>query len=104
MPSWVHPGASLPPGIAAHGAAAGTAAGTQVRQIAGEVKRMAIQHPVTAAVISQDRFEKLEVKKDDDTFVIISRWLKEGPEKAKVIILNVNEARELVKFFDQYFS
>ena len=65
---------------------------------------MAIQHPVTEAVISQDRFEKLEVKKDDDTFVIISRWLKEGPEKAKVIILNVNEARELVKFFDQYFS
>lgn len=65
---------------------------------------MVVQHPVTEAVLLEDRFEKIEVKKDDDTFVIISRWLKEGPEKAKVIILNINEARELVKFFHQYFS
>lgn len=63
---------------------------------------MVVQHPVTDAVLSQDRFEKLEVKKDDDTFVIISRWLSEDPEKATVIVLNFNEARELVRFFAQY--
>ena len=38
---------------------------------------MVVQHPVTEAVLLEDRFEKIEVKKDDDTFVIISRWLKE---------------------------
>lgn len=64
---------------------------------------MVVQHPAPEAILSQDRFEKVEVKKDDDSFVIISRWLKDGPEKAKVIILNINETRELVKFFDQYF-
>lgn len=64
---------------------------------------MVVPHPSTEAILSEDRFEKLEVKKDDDTFVIISRWLKDGPEKVKVIILNVNEASALVKFFDQYF-
>ena len=64
---------------------------------------MVIQRPVTEAVLFHDRFEKLEVKKDDDSFVIISRWLSEGPEKATVIILNFAVARELAKFFDQYF-
>ena len=65
---------------------------------------MAVQHPLIGAVLSQDRFEKLEVTKDDDTFVIISRWLNEGPEKAKVIVLNFKEAREIVRFFNQYLG
>lgn len=65
---------------------------------------MTAQHPLTEAVLSEDHFEKVEVKKDYDSFIIISRWLKNGPEKARVIILNINEARELVKFLDQYFS
>jgi len=65
---------------------------------------MVVQHPVTEVVLFQDRFEKLEVKKDDNTFIIISRWRSEGPKKAKVIILDFNEARELVRFFNQYIG
>lgn len=65
---------------------------------------MVVQHQVNEVVLSQDRFEKVEVKKDDDSFVIISRWLSEGPEKATVIILNFAESRELVRFFERYLS
>ena len=65
---------------------------------------MVVQHPLPGAVLSQDRFEKLEVKKDDDTFIIISRWLSEGPEKAKVIIFDFNEARDILRFFNQYLG
>lgn len=65
---------------------------------------MIVQYPSTKAVLAQDRFEKLEVKKDDDSFVIISRWLSESPAKATVILLNFNEARELVKFFEPVFA
>lgn len=64
---------------------------------------MVVQHPLTEAVLFQDRFEKVEVKKDDDSFVIISRWLKDSPDKAAIISLSFNEARELVRFFNQYF-
>lgn len=56
---------------------------------------------VTEAVLSSDRFELIEVKKDDDSFVIINHWLKD-PSKAKVIILNALEARALVTFLNQF--
>ena len=65
---------------------------------------MVVQHPSTEAVLSQDHFEKLEVKMEDDSFIIISRWLSEGPEKAKVIVLNFSEVRELVRFFNQHLG
>ncbi len=43
---------------------------------------MPVQHPVTEAVLLEDRFGKIEMKKDDDTFVIISRWAVPARNKA----------------------
>lgn len=65
---------------------------------------MVVQHPLSKAILSQDRFETLEVRKDDDTFVIINRWLSDEPARAKVIILNPNEALALVRFLSQHLS
>lgn len=55
-------------------------------------------YPVTEAVLTSDRFELTEVKKDDDSFVIINRWLRDEPSKAKVIVLSTAEAQSLLSF------
>ena len=57
---------------------------------------------VTEAVLTADRFEMTEVKKDDDSFVIINRWLRDDLSKAKVIILSAAEAKALVVFLNQF--
>ena len=59
---------------------------------------------VTEAILTSDRFEMTEVKKDDDSFVIINRWLRDEPSKAKVIILNASEAKALVTFLNQFIN
>ena len=59
---------------------------------------------VTEAILTSDRFEMTEVKKDDDSFVIINRWVRDEPSKAKVIILNASEAKALVTFLNQFIN
>ena len=58
---------------------------------------------VTEAVLTSDRFETTEVIKDDDSFILVNRWLRDEPSKTKVIILNAVEAKALVAFLNQFF-
>ena len=60
---------------------------------------------VTKAVLSEDYFEKTSVEKDDAVFIITTVWLKRGSEvKSKVMRLNINEAKSLSDFLDQFFG